>query len=271
YFDKGPGVAWTIALSRTIFGDTVFGVRFFAVILSVATGWVVFLLARRLYDDRIALGALVVTCLVPLFAVGSILMTIDPLSVFFWAAAAYAFWSAQKSNAIGLWLLTGALVGLGALSKYVNLVQLVCFIIFLAIDPTRRRLLWSGGFVAMLLTTAAFCLPMVIWNVQHQWVAMRHLAERGSLDKGWHFSPVQPAKFIGLQAGVISPILFIGILVAVFTRGSEPGERYVATQYLRPLFLPLFLMYALLSINSAGQPNWTAPAYVAGFILLSAR
>jgi len=271
YFDKGPGVAWTIALSRTFFGDTVFGIRFFAVVLSVATGWFIFLLARRLYDDRIALGALVVTSIVPLFAVGSILMTIDPLSVFFWATAALAFWSAQESDQIGLWLLTGALVGLGALSKYVNLVQIVCFIIFLVIDPPRRRQIWSGRFFAMILTTAFFCLPMVIWNAQHDWVAVRHLMERGSLDKGLHFSPVEPLVFLGLQSLVVSPILFVGILAAVFTRGNETGPRLVATQYLRTLFLPLFLMYALLSLNKAGQPNWTAPAYVAGIILLSAR
>ncbi len=144
YFDKGPGVAWTIAASRQIFGDTVFGVRFFAVLLSVATGWWMFLLARRLFDERVALGALVLTCIIPLFAVGSILMTIDPLSVFFWTTAAYAFWVAQESDRVGPWLLTGALVGLGALCKYINLFQLLCFIIFLAIDPTRRKRLLTG-------------------------------------------------------------------------------------------------------------------------------
>src|SRR5471030_932777 len=34
YRDKGPGVAWTIALGTWLFGDTPFGVRFFAVLLS---------------------------------------------------------------------------------------------------------------------------------------------------------------------------------------------------------------------------------------------
>src|SRR5882672_7807789 len=50
YRDKGPAVAWTIALGTQLFGDTVFGVRFFAVLLSTATGWAVVSLARRLYD-----------------------------------------------------------------------------------------------------------------------------------------------------------------------------------------------------------------------------
>jgi hypothetical protein len=37
YRDKGPGIAWTIALSVWLFGDTLFGVRFFAVMLSAGT------------------------------------------------------------------------------------------------------------------------------------------------------------------------------------------------------------------------------------------
>src|SRR5262245_6653367 len=32
YRDKGPAVAWTIALGTWLFGDTVFGLRFFSVL-----------------------------------------------------------------------------------------------------------------------------------------------------------------------------------------------------------------------------------------------
>ena len=31
YRDKGPGIAWAIAFSTWLFGDTVLGIRFFAV------------------------------------------------------------------------------------------------------------------------------------------------------------------------------------------------------------------------------------------------
>ena len=82
YRDKGPLVAWIIALSTKLFGDTPFGVRFFAVLFSSATSWLLFIIARRLYDDRVALWSLLVATVMPLFAVGSLLMTIDPLSVF---------------------------------------------------------------------------------------------------------------------------------------------------------------------------------------------
>jgi len=69
YRDKGPLVAWTIALGTHLFGDTVFGVRFFAVLLSAGTAFQLFRLAERLYDDRTALWCVGVAGLIPLFAV----------------------------------------------------------------------------------------------------------------------------------------------------------------------------------------------------------
>ena len=66
YRDKGPLVAWTIALGTRLFGDTVAGVRIFAVLLSAGTAFQLFQLARRLYDDRTALWCLGVAMTIPL-------------------------------------------------------------------------------------------------------------------------------------------------------------------------------------------------------------
>ena len=77
YRDKGPAVAWTIALGTKLFGNTVFGIRFFAVLLSILTSWHIVVLARKLYDERIALWSLILSLAIPMLAVGSILMTID--------------------------------------------------------------------------------------------------------------------------------------------------------------------------------------------------
>src|SRR5438132_8578671 len=92
YRDKGPAIGWTVALGTQLFGDTVFGIRFFAVVLSTGIGWFLFLLARRMYDDRVALWCLLMAVVMPMMAVGAILMTIDSLSVFFWALALLLFW-----------------------------------------------------------------------------------------------------------------------------------------------------------------------------------
>ncbi len=271
YFDKGPGVAWTIALGRALFGDTVFGVRFFAVVLSVATSWWMFLLSRRLFDARVGLWVVLVSSIIPLFAAGGILMTIDPLSVFFWVLAAFAFWVAQSGPRWSPWLLTGVLVGLGALCKYVNLAEILSFAIYLGWRRETRRALFSLRFAVLVLTALLVCVPMVWWNVEHDWVAVRHLLERGAIDRGWRVNPGQLLSFVGQQAGVISPVLFVGIIFAVVRPGPIEADHSAAVRYLRSLFLPLFIGYCLLSLNKTGQPNWTAPAYVAGVILLVAR
>ena len=43
------------------------------------------------------------------------------------------------------------------------------------------------------------------------------------------------------------------------------------TGYLLALFLPLFLVYLILSFQNASQANWAAAAYVGGLILVAAK
>src|SRR6516225_3801256 len=118
YLDKGPVIAWFIAAGTALFGQTPFGIRFFAVILSTATGIGIFLLARRLFSDRVGFWTLLLAGLSPMFAVGSILMTIDTPLICFWTFAALVFWWAKDSTNFLPWIVTGLLVGLSTLSKY---------------------------------------------------------------------------------------------------------------------------------------------------------
>ncbi|MFZ4116154.1 MAG: ArnT family glycosyltransferase [Chthoniobacterales bacterium] len=274
FFDKGPGAAVTIFFGTHLFGDTVFGVRFFAVLLSLATGLGLFVLAKILYNEKVAFWTLMVVLLIPLYAVGSILMTIDPLSIFFWTCGAICFWKAVNvysgltiSSGIFWWVLAGVSVGLGMLAKYTNLVELLCFALFCFWSPKQRLQLRRFPFYLMVAVAFAFSLPMIIWNYQHHWIGVMHLLQRGDLNKSWHVTPSELLVFIGAQAGVISPLIFLGVMFAVLWPQCAAGKRE-QTQFLQSLFLPLFGFYSFLSLNKAAEPNWPAPCYVAGIILL---
>ena len=269
YFDKGPGAAWTIALGTWLFGDSVFGVRFFSVLLSAVTAASLFGLARMLFSAQVAFRAVLVSAVVPMFAVGGVLMTIDPLSVFFWTAAAITFWKAKDSARFAPWLATGALVGIGMLAKYTNIAELISFAIFCAWCPEYRRSFRRPHFYAMAMAAVIFVLPVIVWNYRHDWVTVVHLLHRGAVDSHWKFSPSELFAFLGGQAGVISPLLFLGVFAAAGWPGMESSRR-VEMRFLRALFWPLVLFYSILSVNKAGQPNWIAPSYVAGIILLAA-
>ena len=196
-------------------------------------------------------------------------MTIDPLSVFFWSLAALWFWDAKDDPKPGKWMRTGMAVGLGVVCKYTNLAERVCFAVFCLCCAEYRRLLARRNFWIMTATALLFFSPLVIWNYRHDWITWHHLLDRGELDQPLRFSINEFIGFVGEQAGVVFPLFFIGLLIALCMRrpATTPKPAYT---YLLSLFLPLFLFYSVLAVNDSGQPNWTAPSYVAGVILLTA-
>lgn len=270
YLDKGPMIAWLIRAGTALFGQTVFGVRFFAVILASGTGVAMLLLGRWLFSDRVAFWAIVISALIPLFAVGSSLMTIDTVYVFFWSWAAVAFWWAKDQRTFGPWILTGVLVGLGLLSKYTAALELLSFAGFCVWDRPSRVHFRRGTFWIMLATALLFLAPAVIWNIAHHWPTSRWLLARGGLDKAGGLHPAFALDFLGAQAGVISPLLFLG-LVFVLLQPRSWRAPLPATGYAAALFLPLFALYFFLSFHYRGQPNWTAAAYFGGVLLLAAK
>lgn len=270
YFSKGPGVATTIATGTALFGDNVFGVRFFAVLLSAGTAWGMFVLARALFSSRVGYWTLITALGVPILSIGSVLMTIDPLSVFFWTWAAVVFWHCHTRPGLIGWVLAGALVGLGILCKYTNVAQLVCFALFLALTPERRRILIRPGFWLMIATAALSLTPVLVWNARHQWITLQHLRHRGELDRPFRIDLGEAFDFVNSQFLVASPFLAIGLLGAiawVLSRGLRDRAQRPVWTYLLCLWAPLVVFYFILSFNDTGEANWTAPCFVSGLIL----
>lgn len=270
YLDKGPMIAWLIRAGTALFGQNAFGVRFFAVLCAGGTGLAMFLLARRLFSDRAAFWAVVVASVVPLFAVGASLMTIDTVYIFFWSWAALAFWWAKDRARLGPWILTGLLVGLGLLSKYTAAIELLSFAAFCLWHRPSRGHFRRPGFWIMTGTALLFLLPAILWNVRHHWPTSDWLFQRGGLNQGVALHPAFLFSFLGEQAGVISPLLFLGLLF-VFLRPGFWRATAPPTVYAAALFLPLFVLYLILSVHYHGPPNWTAGAYVGGIVLLAGK
>ena len=265
YRDKGPAVAWVIALGTQLFGHTVFGIRFVAVMLSTGTGVLLFLLARRLYDDRVALWSLLLASVIPMIAVGSILMTIDSLSVFFWAWATLIFWKAIHRDKLSDWFWIGLAIGAGFLAKFTNGVQLGCIAFFLLWSKDHRPLLFSRKILVLGGAFSLSILPILWWNMQTGWVHAMALHARSGVDKSFQVHPMELLTFLGGQFGVISPLIMAGMVVAavvlIWKQHADVRVRFLLSQ-----FLPLYGLFAFFSLNKAGQANWAAPALVTGII-----
>ncbi len=265
YRDKGPAIAWTIALGTKLFGNTVFGIRFFAVVCSLAIGGLLFLLARRLYDERTALWCLFVALVMPILAVGSILMTIDSLSMLSWALAALLLWNALQRDRLFDWVGIGLVIGLGFLAKFTNGVQLACIGLFLLWSPAHRGILLSKKFVAMNLAFAVSIVPLIWWNVQTGWVHFTALHSRSGVEHSFGIHPTELLRFVGEIFGVVSPLFMAGMTVAAiglwWIRGADVRTRFLLSQS-----LPLFGLFLFFSLNKAGKSNWICPALFTGII-----
>jgi len=276
YFSKGPAVAYTIAAGTALWGANNFGVRFFAVMLSAGTAWQMFLLARRLYDETTALIAILIANVVPLYAIGAVVMTIDPLSAFFWMWAANLFSRAIQKEHLLDWLLAGFAVGCGFLAKYLNALELLAFLAFLLLVPSRRHLLLKPGFWLMLVGAGLCTTPVLWWNWRHGWISASQLGNRGHLNGPFDLHLSTFWNFLSMQAVVISPWLFLALLLSVaivIVRrfGAKNGKYGEADLLLLLIFLSVFLLYAVLAFHLKEEPNWPAVSYLTLIILLASH
>ena len=269
YFSKGPAIAFFIRASTSIFGANEFGVRFFSPVLAGGTSVIMFYFARRLFGATAGLWAVMAVNVTPIFNVGAFLMTIDALSIFFWLAAMFTFWSAvEKSPHFSwYWPLTGLLIGLGFLSKYTNALELVSIVLVLALAPRLRREFAHSGLYSLLGMFAICTVPPIMWNQQHAWITLVHLRSRGSLEHGFGFHPVEVLSFLGQHFLAYSPFLFLGLAWGVIASWRRVNQQFKVL-FLMWFGLPVFVFYLLLSVNKAAAPNWDGLAFL-GFGLLA--
>ncbi|MEY2497933.1 MAG: hypothetical protein QOD12_1489 [Verrucomicrobiota bacterium] len=271
YFSKGPGVAFAIHAGTALFGATEFGVRFWSPILGAGTSLLVYYFTRRLLNGTTGLWAVLGMNAIPLTNVGNLLMTIDPLSAFFWMAALYTFWLALERSPTSSWLwpATGLLVGLGFLCKYTNAFELLSIVLVLALVPRLRREFKRPGLYLLLAAFALCTLPPIIWNGQHAWATMGHLESRGGLDETAGFHPTEALGFLAAHFFFFSPLLFLGIAWAVVANWRRARQQFKVL-YLFWFGLPVFAFYFLLSFNKQAAPNWDVLAFVSFGILAAA-
>jgi membrane-associated phospholipid phosphatase len=261
YFSKPPLIAYAQFLSTSLWGDTPFGVRFFAPVISAILSLALLRFLAREINARAAFGLLVWTLATPLLVAGSILMTIDTLSVSFWTAAVITGWRAVQRDSTPLWLWTGLWMGLGLLSKYVALVQWPCWALFFLLwPPARRQLARPGPYLALLITIVC-SLPIVIWNHQHDWVTLNHLVSRGGLYQSWRPTLRFFVEFLATGSLLLNPVLFVVMVSAALTL-CRKRNRHPLELFLFSMGAPLFLFYLLYTFRARVQPNWIAPAVI---------
>jgi membrane-associated phospholipid phosphatase len=279
YYSKGPMIAYLIYIGTAIFGDTVFGIRFMAVIFSLLSSLFLFILGKNFADERTGLFSAIVLQIIPLFSAFGILFTIDSPFIFFWILSLFLFWKALCKNAVSdlspaethqtggiiYWMFLGVSIGLGLLTKYtMAFFYLSAFLFFLFARGQKKFLFTKGPYIAFLTSLLIFS-PVIIWNMQHDWVTFRHTAGQAHIAAGFQISLDSFAEFIGSQFGVITPLLLM-LMVPSLRRLRTKREG----AFLFWFAVPVIAFFLLKSIQGKVQANWAMPGYITGIVAFSA-
>jgi len=271
YYSKGPMIAYLIHLGTSLFGDTVFGIRFMAVLFSALSSILMYSLGKKMYDEKVGLFSAIVIQIIPLFSTYGILFTIDSPFIFFWISSLFLFREAvNQSQSSNLnpqkyWLLLGLSIGLGLLTKYTMSFFYLCAFLFLAVSAEKRRLLLTRGpYIALLISLIVFS-PVMLWNAQHDWVTLKHTAGQAHIGQGIQLSLKSFAEFIGSQLGVITPLLLILMIISILKLRKEKEGSYLFW-----FSIPVLAFFLFKSIQAKVQANWALPGYITGIISFSA-
>ncbi len=203
YVDQPPLIALIVFAVRHVLGDSLFALR---LLPALGHGGLVLLtadIARRLGASRFAqlLAALCVV-IAPIYLGLGHLMTMNIFEPLFWMGCIDVAIAIFNGASPKLWLLFGAIAGVGLENKHSMLFFGFAFFVALLLSPERRQLrsvwIWLGGLVA-----AVLFLPNLIWEVQHHFPTIELLSNVAHSGKN---APVTPLSFLAGQILLMNPI-----------------------------------------------------------------
>jgi 4-amino-4-deoxy-L-arabinose transferase-like glycosyltransferase len=214
FLDHPPMIAWFIRFGTAIFGDTNFGVRFAGLVAMLVTQLLLADIVRRVTHD---LRAVMIALLMMEAALyyGLLMAKVSPdiALIPFLTAMVWALVRLAESDDARWWLAAGVFAGLALLSKFTAALMLPAVAAFMLVPRWRARWLHSLYPWAAALIAFALFLPVVIWNLQHDWASFRFQFVRAAATHEWSLRTL--GEFIGLQFGLVGFILLPVVLTGV--------------------------------------------------------
>jgi 4-amino-4-deoxy-L-arabinose transferase-like glycosyltransferase len=296
YYSKGPLIAYIIEAWTRVFGDTELGVRFGSLLCGTGVQAVLYLGASRiLRRSRAGLWTLAVLATSPLFVGLGVLMTTDSPLLLFWSAAVVCLLAgsrlapdsepsqaAHQPASAPTWpfALYALCLALGALAKYTMLFALPLALIYAAAAHWVTGLprgFWKRLLISSAAGAALGLLPMLIWNIQNDFVGFRHVTHLvgvESADPKPFFNLKHFLPYFGAQVGLLYPwwlyFMLAGSVAGLRRLRSRPLEDPLAAKselLLIVFFLPLWLFLLFWATHTSVYGNWGAVCYPSAALL----
>ncbi|MBS1487402.1 MAG: glycosyltransferase family 39 protein [Bacteroidetes bacterium] len=274
HFDHPPMVGIIGQLfSLNLLLKSDFFLRLGPIVLSAVSIWIIFLVGKKIKDERTGLfAAYLFTGSVYGFIISGFSFIPDSPLVFFWLLAIYwivDFLLAEKITQTEkrkiLWF--GLVAGLAMLSKYQG--AFLWIGVFIYVICYHRAWLRQPSFYLAGIISAVVLLPVVIWNVQNDFISFTFHSER--VTPSWQFRPDYLLTELGGQLAYNNPIVYVLIIIAIIAwiKGKTFLDKKTA-RMLGVLAAPLWIIFTSFSVFRSTLPHWTAPAFLSLILFAAA-
>ncbi len=303
YSDLPAATAWLTRISTGLFGHSPFGLRAAFVLAAALAPWLLVRITTRLHGPQAGWRAGWIGLCLPLFAglgllaVPDVLLTLATLLCLDALLAVLAEdhagrgagsgsdsgpdsnssgdrrrHSDERRSSTAAWVELAFGLALGAFSHYRFAVLLAAGAVALLAMPSGRRLLLRPGAWSALAVGAIAWLPLLVWNWRNQGAGIGfQFVDRHP----WQFD-VEGVLFPFIQAGVVSPVLFLLLLWAT---GRVWRDRSADRQGHSEVLLALLAGILLVGLFVLGffidrerlSVHWPLPAFLAMVPLLAGR
>jgi 4-amino-4-deoxy-L-arabinose transferase-like glycosyltransferase len=267
YFSKPPMIAWLIRATSELCGNGEACIRSAAPVVYTVSAVIIYFIGRALYGPRVGFWSAIVFATLPGLSYSSLLITTDVPLVLFWSAMLYAWVMLVKRQSMAYAVLLGVAIGFGLLTKQAMIYAVLCILCHAAVSQEARTALKGGrGLVAAAIALVLFA-PNVVWNAENGFPTAKHT----QTNIGWQYPYVHPLRlldYIAVQFGVFGPILAVVLLRTAWREIPRPSDPNKAL--LLSFSLPILALLAVQAILSRAHGNWTATAYPAATILVTA-
>lgn len=248
YISVPPFIAFLGNLSKFLFGDTLFAVRFFPALAGafsiVLTGLIVKELRGGVFAMFLAGLAFLVS---PVFLRSNTLFQPVAFNQFYWLLSCYLIIRLINTRNPRIWIFLFIIWGLAFLNKYSIVFFVVAF--FISIFFTKhRKLLFSWYFVIGSITGMAIILPNVVWHFLHHFPIITHMKELYQ-EQLVH---VDPGGFLLMQILMTAPVFFIWIAGLYRLLLRRESEDYRIIGFLYPALIILLILLKGKFYYSAG-------------------
>ncbi|MRG43552.1 hypothetical protein GFS24_00415 [Chitinophaga sp. SYP-B3965] len=267
YYDHPPAIAWLLKAFTTVLGNKAYAVKLADSLTTLGTVIAFYHLCLHFLSRRRAANALVVMFSTLMVTILSLVSTPDVPLMLCWTLSLLFLYRAVFLEKKGYWLLAGLMMGLAFDSKYTAVFLPAGLLLYLVLSAKHRKWLLSPWLWGALLLMVLVSSPVIIWNIQHNFASFRF--QSSGRVEGIQVRPLDVLGVIGHQAAILMPVLFFALWVLLYKTIRRMAKVTAEQLFLLCFFLPLFLLFFLISPIYWVKINWMMPAYISGIIWVS--